>query len=1242
MSEEFEPQPEPHPSSEESIFEPDSKKLNPWTIIETYFRDNPNYKSQHQIDSFDEFIFSKRNGIEYILKRENPQIIYKEEIPGGDSSKYRYEINLYYGETLDEKTGLPMESVTDNVFVSSPIEYSGSSESEEGTTAKYMYPNVARLKGYTYGSCIFCNIGVIFKENTASGLEMKVVNFEKVNIGLMPIMVKSKLCILNDLDSTRLSELGECPFDQGGYFIIKGKEKVILSQEKKINNILYINSSNNPLIPLEAAIKSVSSEGFQSSRRNSISMNRVIIKVNPANPELAESGSRHVHRLTVRILGIEMKIPLFVLFRCLGYESDKKILSTIIYDNDHPTLKKKLLDLLEPSIKDAHPIFQQKFALKLLAMHTKNQEIINVIDILTNSFLPNYKTNEEKAQFTGFMTRKLLLTSIGAIKETDRDSYAMKRIDLAGSLLLELYRELWSIFQRNVSLKIDTEYKFNFKEYGNDIKNLITTQNLQRVFNTQSMDSIVKSFGSVFGTGLSGRQGIVQDLNRAAMLGTLSHLRRLSNPLPPGSQSFGPRKLHNSQWGFVCPSESPDGGNVGIINHLSISTIVSFNVSETGITEALLDHGMITLSSVVSDDLQDTCKVFLNGKFVGIHRDPEFLYKLLRLLKLNSIIHIHTCIYWDIEKSEFYVFTDDGRLLRPIFVLRKIGPLKTNELIEGNHNWATEWNRLIRGKHMYDKYPEFSIYDDTYHKQELQEIKELHEDYLLYLEDHQSQIEYVDPLETEAFLIGKSIDSLDKMSYTHCEIHSSLMLSAVALNIPFPEHSQYPRNVFSCQQTKQAVGVYSSAFNTRFDTFAHVLNYAQKPIVTTRYKKYTDVDKLPYGVNAIVAIASYSGYNQEDALIVNKTSVDRGMFQSLYYRSYEDNEEMEGDHKVYFGNPNHKTDTKKESMINFDKLDVNGFVKEGSYVDSTDAITGKYSEEVNSEGKTVKCVSGKTIKIATSGIVDKVIVSKNKDNLRSCKVRIRKSKIPTVGDKYSSRPGQKGMCGLVLEQSEMPFTKDGIVPDMIINPHAIPSRMTVNQLLEVVLGKSACLGGFLGDATPFQNNDVHDYAKLMEKYGYESWGNEIMYSGITGEQLKTSIFIGPTYYQRLKIMVADKMHSRGTGPMQTLIRQPAAGRSNNGGLRIGEMERDSILAHGISDFLRESMMERSDKFSVQIDETTGLINYDEQNENQARIEMPYAMKMLLQEIQTMSIAPRLITDRGTENPVIAEHIMNNF
>jgi DNA-directed RNA polymerase II subunit RPB2 len=489
-------------------------------------------------------------------------------------------------------------------------------------------------------------------------------------------------------------------------------------------------------------------------------------------------------------------------------------------------------------------------------------------------------------------------------------------------------------------------------------------------------------------------------------------------------------------------------------------------------------------------------------------------------------------------------------------------------------------------------------------------------------------------------MIAKDIYSIESIKdYTHSEIHPSIILSAVALNIPFPEHSQYPRNVFSCQQTKQAVGVYSSAYNTRFDTFAHILNYPQKPIVTTRYKKFTDVDKLPYGENAIVAIASYSGYNQEDAVILNQTSIERGMFQSLYLRSYSEKEEITDDGtQMLFGNPNQYKNIKKSKTLNFDKLDENGFIREGMYVDDKDVIIAKCGYNKDSK---ITSVSGKTINFGTSGIVDKVIVIKNRDNLRTCQIRIRKQKIPDIGDKFSSRPGQKGICGMTLPQTEMPFTKEGIVPDMIINPHAIPSRMTINQLLEVVLGKSSCLGGYLGDATPFQNNDIHDYAKLMEKYNYEEWGDEIMYSGITGEQLKTSIFIGPTYYQRLKIMVADKMHSRGTGRMQALIRQPAAGRANDGGLRIGEMERDSILSHGITDFLKESLMERSDKFTVNINEKTGLISNKQDESEDVQIQIPYAMKMLLQELQTMSIAPRLVTNDMIENPNLFERLLGN-
>ena len=316
-------------------------------------------------------------------------------------------------------------------------------------------------------------------------------------------------------------------------------------------------------------------------------------------------------------------------------------------------------------------------------------------------------------------------------------------------------------------------------------------------------------------------------------------------------------------------------------------------------------------------------------------------------------------------------------------------------------------------------------------------------------------------------------------------------------------------------------------------------------------------------MNIVVAICSYTGYNQEDSIIINKSSVERGMFNSMYFRSYEDNEETDMDNNTsLFSNPKNFKDILKKNTKNFDKLDENGIVKEGEYIDFNDIIISKINRKIMPNGEEINNVSGKTVKFMSSGKVDKVIVTKNKDNLRNCKIRILKEKIPDIGDKYASRCGQKGMCGLLLEQHQMPFTNEGIVPDLMINPHAIPSRMTINQLLEVVLGKSSVMAGYFGDATPFQNNDINIYSDLLETFGYEKYGNEIMYSGITGEQLKTSIFIGPTYYQRIKIMVADKMFSRATGPLQSLTRQPAAGRSNQGGLRIGEMERDSILGHG--------------------------------------------------------------------------------
>ena len=519
--------------------------INEWDIIDTFFRDTDYYKSQHQIDSFDEFIFSEQNGIKNIIKRENPFILFKGE--NKKQSSFSYEIRIYYGETLDdegnpitfiseEEDGKVVEKEIENIFVSSPAIYNNDKLS-------VMYPNDARLKGLTYKSSVLCNIGVhyIFHNQDEKNI---VKNFEKVNIGSIPIMIHSKLCLLHKLDQIKLSDFGECPYDHGGYFIIKGKEKVILSQEKKVNNILYINKSPEDNVILQGNIKSISNEGFQSSRTNYISYVIHKLKDSKKNTVIKENV------FNVRILGFDIHIPLFVLFRALGIESDKEILSYIIYETDSDQLKNKLYELINPCIKDAQPIFSQKNAFKLLSLNTKGKENFNVIDILNNNLFPNYGSdNLSKAKYLAFSVRKILLTYLNLYNETDRDSYINKRIDLPGSLLLELYRELWGKFKRDTSLKIDKQYKSNYESISDpDISTIIHDMNLTNIFDNSIMNTIVKSFGARFGTGISSRQGIVQDLNRNVMLGTLSHIRRLSYPLPSGSKSIGPRKLHNSQW----------------------------------------------------------------------------------------------------------------------------------------------------------------------------------------------------------------------------------------------------------------------------------------------------------------------------------------------------------------------------------------------------------------------------------------------------------------------------------------------------------------------------------------------------------------------------------------------------------------------------------------------------------------------------------------------------------------------
>jgi DNA-directed RNA polymerase II subunit RPB2 len=457
------------------------------------------------------------------------------------------------------------------------------------------------------------------------------------------------------------------------------------------------------------------------------------------------------------------------------------------------------------------------------------------------------------------------------------------------------------------------------------------------------------------------------------------------------------------------------------------------------------------------------------------------------------------------------------------------------------------------------------------------------------------------------------------------------------LEIYSGDHSFIGGNGFAvsnCAMGKQALGIFASNFTNRIDTMGHIINYPQKPIVSTKLSKYTNSNELPSGVNAIVAIMTHSGFNQEDSVMINKSALDRGLFTSTYYKAFRDQcakNHSSGEEEI-FTNPTQLATIKPS--FSYEKLDETGFVPKNTYIDGNDIIVGKVMPR-KLNGKNTYNDNSSAMKANDDGYIDYNYVGTNSEGYKFCKIRIRKNRKPEVGDKVASRSAQKGSIGMIYEHQDMPFTKDGIVPDIIINPHAIPSRMTMAQLMECIMGKVSCYLGAEGDATPFNNCGVENIARLLEKTGLEKYGNEIMYNGRTGEQIKTEIFIGPTYYQRLKHMVADKIHSRGSnGPIVMLTRQCSEGRARGGGLRLGEMERDCFIGHGTASFLKEKMLDCADNYRVFICKECGMIanvnpdkniykcNYCKNATNIVQIRIPYAFKLLTQELYTMNVVMR--------------------
>ena len=920
----------------------------------------------------------------------------------------------------------------------------------------------------------------------------------------------------------------------------------------------------------------------------------------------------------------------------------------------------------------------------------KKREYAN--DILANDLFPHCRTKQQKIYFLGYMTRVLVETRLRWRRVSDRDSYVNKRIDTTGTLLNNLFRnyfgKLVKEMQKNLVREINNGSSRSNEEYEkilNDInmykiiKPTIIENGLNRALATG--DFSVKAVTS------SSKVGVAQVLNRMTYLASVSHLRRINTPMDAcTSEMIQPRKLHSTSKSGICCVETPEGQSIGVVKNLGLLAKITTPPSR-GASTSLLDTVREVLQSVFPDDddgggggyyvLDDlvlergggggggggggngvdepadsdfderiptgpaAVKILVNGAWVaGTSRDAMTVFERLKSLKCSGRLNVYTSVLFDIAGLEIRLCSDGGRLTCPLLRIDRATNLTLLD---------REVMRRIKAREL--------TWTDLLCAGLLKE----------------AVVEYVDPEERNFLLIslGERRGTVTKATstptstpptststptsmprYSHVEIHPSSMFGVLASCIPFPEHNQAPRNTYQCAMGKQAIGTYALNYSLRMDKTAYVMSYPTRPLVETRIMDVLQLNRVPSGAMQHVAIMSHTGYNQEDSVIMNKASIDRGAFMSAVYTTVKDEaKSLQNDDIIRTVPQPHVT--KGIKFANYNKLQPNGFMRDNELVENRDVIIGKVvpiKENKNDPSKKVK-FEDHSISYRTNeeAYVDGKFTGRNGDGYHFAKVRIRKMRKVDIGDKFSSRSGQKGTCGRIIPECDMPFTQHGLVPDIILNPHAIPSRMTIAQLKETLLGKVLLDLGLFGDGTAFGDLDIQDISGMLLRSGFESYGNEIMYNALTGEQMQCSVFIGPVYYQRLKHMVSDKQHSRSIGPMVNLTRQPAEGRCRDGGFRIGEMERDVMLAHGMSFFCRERLFEASDRFSTHVCRNCGMIAAYNDNRHLlpphqqqemivhkcklcdnstdfALVEIPYAYKLMAQELQTINVVPRIICE----------------
>jgi DNA-directed RNA polymerase II subunit RPB2 len=1153
----------------------------PWDAVNSYFSNGVRRLVDHQVDSYEDFVRAK---LPLIIQSTPPITVWHEQ--DEKIKKYKYEFRLTF----------------ENVSYLKP-------RIQEATgRVKPMLPMEARIRNFTYSAQMYVDIRFVARTYKGPNLdtfdeESRV--FEGISLGKLPVMLGSSLCLLKDYPMS-LAEYGECAHDPLGYFIIHGSERTILCQEKVADNriMIFQNKKTTSKHLYSVEIKSLHESFTMPPKKLEI--------------RLSSKFNGHGNPLTACVPRFREDVPVVIFYRALGVVSDKAI-ARLIWGSE----TENHAELLAASFKDASEInvFTQDEAIQYLTNHLQygtNQEdkCAYVRQLLTTEFLPHVRFagetfnppihNSRKVMLMSSMIRRLLLTYCKQIPLDDRDAYPNKRVVTTGALLTHLFRQL---FQKVCN---DTRNEF-VQEVNNDNwkktvnadgvvtprpMDILNINNLYKILKLSAIEGklkqalatgnfMVQGLGSSSSTSLSNatKVGVSQVLARMSYASTLSHLRRIQTPVEKSGKLLAPRKLHGTSWGFVCPVETPEGHSVGIVKNMSLLTSVSQHVPSNTVLHFLKEECHLEWISVPK--VYTGTSITVNGVIVGYTHDPHTVVTLLRKSKQTQRLHPHISVAWYTLMDVIAIETDGGRFVRPVFRVGASEPVG-----EARKNW-NEWVKTC--------------------------------------------VDYIDAAETETLRIA--IRKEDVTSHTHYEVHPSLIVGHMASTIPLSDHNQSPRNTYQSAMGKQAMCVYAGNFAKRLDKNAYVLCSLARPIVETRAMNILKMHEMPFGFNGIVAIACYGGYNQEDSVIMNKSSVMRGFFRGLYYGMYKDEEHrnVTSGREEKFMRPQ-KHNTRKYKNTSYAAISENGLPILHSTINENDVVIGKVVNLRNDAAGYTYRDASTTHKNSETCRVDGVWQDKNSDGYPFIKVRTVSERIPQIGDKVSSRHGQKGTIGMMMEEEDMPFTSTGLRPDIIMNPHAVPSRMTIAQLMENIFGKIGVRKGTLGDGTPYSHMKVEDLKAHMLEMGLHPYGNEILYNGQTGEMMEAEIFMGPTFYQRLKHMVIDKSHSRARGPIVSLTRQPCEGRSRDGGLRVGEMERDCMISHGISVFTKERLMDVSDPFRTGICKTCGtlaVVNPSEGiyscgacgNKTDFVIKtLPYAMKLWMQELEAMHITPRMVLE----------------